>query len=877
MPSGQTGDLEKNARGVSNNGHGRFKPTLDDDACFKLWNMYISQAQDYDKALLEGWKSDMDGMMIFSALYSASLTAFIIESYQNLQDDPAEVTTTVLIQISQQLASLSNGTAVTFQAPPTFELTTTALVCNALWFLSLALALACSLLATFVQQWTRDFIHKTTMRPSPVVQARVLAFSYLGLRRLPSDLTLTEAMLEKSLQSSSDRNRQCMIYTMKSLNHDTELLPMLEAIPQAVLGPQGTVRLENYAIVAPLYQSSNPEENVISRITSFLSVSGRSANPTRQEKDVQTSLMALSSLACLAIEHTIRNPRSDHDPPVFWFDHKLLNIFKSSTVTKNHDHVSALALMRTSRLQSIKHCIDVVASQLTSVGTPARERLRMAKDTFGAVTLQDIHWKSEVFRQRFRELDSVLQDGCAPDVSESRAEDLVDNAKRLVSELRSNSRWKAALISVLGRFIGGVMKAKTIPVDTELTYRLICSIMPHVALFDQSLEVERDEGQESYAYDLFVPNPEVIPPEFFVMVMRLFAATKYPLSLPRWRENLESYFRRTTINQSTYILDQDVGSIYEDCILQDLRDNNATDPYACVLLIRGIYLGLRLHAWDHVAPRLRIFAKQVFELIPALSENFTREQLWPSRNAYTEWVLCKCVLNRLSDFTSHHLYLLYDGGPPPKSEILDDIRSLGQRLFPNFSLPDRPSPCTADQHEEWAGKLETLVMSMNLSIAAKFIALSAEDYGNSFAFGDWRGMGLHLPFYSGRVFEGAQLQFAEGVRTLFSIAPWNQPEDSGPSYVFRTRVFYYSKDWSWLTDLKSARILSKAIKQHKEDGKFKGMVGYEQQLFDRCKEIIPRKAKQTPKPEPPDQVNDESGVGQSSTNVTLGETVQSSV
>ncbi|THV04810.1 hypothetical protein K435DRAFT_622361, partial [Dendrothele bispora CBS 962.96] len=67
------------------------------------WNTYIGQAQDYDKALLEGWKGDMDGMVIFSALYSAVLTALLVESYQKLQEDPADATVAILIQVSQQL------------------------------------------------------------------------------------------------------------------------------------------------------------------------------------------------------------------------------------------------------------------------------------------------------------------------------------------------------------------------------------------------------------------------------------------------------------------------------------------------------------------------------------------------------------------------------------------------------------------------------------------------------------------------------------------------------------------------------------------------------------------------------------------------------
>jgi hypothetical protein len=53
---------------LANQVPGRFKPSSDDDACYKLWNMYIGQAQEYDKALIESWKSDMDGMILFVCL-----------------------------------------------------------------------------------------------------------------------------------------------------------------------------------------------------------------------------------------------------------------------------------------------------------------------------------------------------------------------------------------------------------------------------------------------------------------------------------------------------------------------------------------------------------------------------------------------------------------------------------------------------------------------------------------------------------------------------------------------------------------------------------------------------------------------------------------
>ena len=34
-------------------------------AASKLWAVYVSEAEKYDKSLVESWKSDMEGMLIF--------------------------------------------------------------------------------------------------------------------------------------------------------------------------------------------------------------------------------------------------------------------------------------------------------------------------------------------------------------------------------------------------------------------------------------------------------------------------------------------------------------------------------------------------------------------------------------------------------------------------------------------------------------------------------------------------------------------------------------------------------------------------------------------------------------------------------------------
>ncbi|KAJ7132562.1 hypothetical protein C8R44DRAFT_50468 [Mycena epipterygia] len=162
---------------------GQGPPDHDEFAGAKLWAVYISEAENYDKALVESWKSDMEGLLIFAGLFSASLTAFLVESYKTLSPDQGTLTLAVLAQISRQLDARSNASAVNIPSLETFTPTPASLACNVLWFLSLWASLSCALIATLVQQWARDFIQRTEMRPSPIVRARIFSYLYFGLRR----------------------------------------------------------------------------------------------------------------------------------------------------------------------------------------------------------------------------------------------------------------------------------------------------------------------------------------------------------------------------------------------------------------------------------------------------------------------------------------------------------------------------------------------------------------------------------------------------------------------------------------------------------------------------------------------------------------------
>ncbi|KAJ6549769.1 hypothetical protein B0H19DRAFT_951716, partial [Mycena capillaripes] len=150
-----------------------------------IWSIYTMFAEEYDKVLVESWRDDMQGILIFAGLFSATVTAFLIESYKRLNADNGDTAVLLLTQISRQLEAGLNGTGGALKSPPIpqFVPSTSSLVCNTLWFFSLGLSLSCAVIALLLGQWARDFLHKVEMRSAPVIRGRILSYLYYGIRR----------------------------------------------------------------------------------------------------------------------------------------------------------------------------------------------------------------------------------------------------------------------------------------------------------------------------------------------------------------------------------------------------------------------------------------------------------------------------------------------------------------------------------------------------------------------------------------------------------------------------------------------------------------------------------------------------------------------
>ncbi|PVF97763.1 hypothetical protein CPB86DRAFT_873943 [Serendipita vermifera] len=117
------------------------------------WEIYNHKASEVDGEMIKDWNDSLNTLLIFTALYSAVLTAFIIESMKLLEEDPAETTRDILLIISRQLA---NSSFPAFE-PTTYETPQYAIVVNGLFFTSLSCALIAALLAVLALQWVANY------------------------------------------------------------------------------------------------------------------------------------------------------------------------------------------------------------------------------------------------------------------------------------------------------------------------------------------------------------------------------------------------------------------------------------------------------------------------------------------------------------------------------------------------------------------------------------------------------------------------------------------------------------------------------------------------------------------------------------------------
>ncbi|KAG8793898.1 hypothetical protein FRC12_001200 [Ceratobasidium sp. 428] len=172
---------------------------LDKDA--QVWEVYVDETDRSDKELVKSWNDSLDVLLIFVSRYNSdadysetyqlnpsggaflghhycvggrstyverapngiSTHRLVIESSKRLQQDPTETSAQTLQAMSQILIAISNGQSAndftsSTASPSRFSPPPSGVLVNALWYLSLTLSVAVSLVAMVSKSWCNAFM-----------------------------------------------------------------------------------------------------------------------------------------------------------------------------------------------------------------------------------------------------------------------------------------------------------------------------------------------------------------------------------------------------------------------------------------------------------------------------------------------------------------------------------------------------------------------------------------------------------------------------------------------------------------------------------------------------------------------------------------------
>ncbi|KAJ7702856.1 hypothetical protein B0H16DRAFT_1212671, partial [Mycena metata] len=139
----------------------------------EVWKFYLTLARRFDDHLVASLNNNLDPLLIFAGLFSAILTAFLIEIRKGLREDPETTTNNLLASIVLGQHTISDDTP--------FEPATSSRWVNGLWFTSLLFSLGSALGASVAKGWATQF--STSSPGSGWSNAHVHSKRWCGVQR----------------------------------------------------------------------------------------------------------------------------------------------------------------------------------------------------------------------------------------------------------------------------------------------------------------------------------------------------------------------------------------------------------------------------------------------------------------------------------------------------------------------------------------------------------------------------------------------------------------------------------------------------------------------------------------------------------------------
>ncbi|RDB27382.1 hypothetical protein Hypma_004287 [Hypsizygus marmoreus] len=151
-----------------------------------IWKSYMDEAKGHDQNNIANWNQSMDVILIFAALFSAILTAFLIEFYHPLQPDLQQAGIDQLMIITHlleaSLTGLKNSSPLIPGVIPSDKphvAPGAAAGVNILWFVSLTCSLGAAIGAMVIKQWLQFYM--MGLSPNPYEYAHQHQYRYKAL------------------------------------------------------------------------------------------------------------------------------------------------------------------------------------------------------------------------------------------------------------------------------------------------------------------------------------------------------------------------------------------------------------------------------------------------------------------------------------------------------------------------------------------------------------------------------------------------------------------------------------------------------------------------------------------------------------------------
>ncbi|KAI0795308.1 hypothetical protein BC629DRAFT_1286934, partial [Irpex lacteus] len=153
------------------------------------WCAVAAKVREFDEEKVKDTKEDIDTLLVFAGLFSAVLSAFLVESYQRLLPDTASQTLDsstksllVMRHISLQMANPEyRPVALPEVMSSGFQPSEADVRVNVLWFASLVLSLTTASFSILVKQWLREYL--AVKNPSPLARLRLRHYRYPALEQ----------------------------------------------------------------------------------------------------------------------------------------------------------------------------------------------------------------------------------------------------------------------------------------------------------------------------------------------------------------------------------------------------------------------------------------------------------------------------------------------------------------------------------------------------------------------------------------------------------------------------------------------------------------------------------------------------------------------